>query len=64
MALVQIRSAEKLGRFLDFLCQFDATDHHRCASKALQTQHRAQPLFNPPMVLFDHVVQIFVAPNS
>ena len=50
--------------FLDLLHEFDATDQHCGGSKAFQTQHRAQSLFDSPMVLFDHVVQIFVAPNS
>jgi hypothetical protein len=44
--------------------EFDATDHDCGGSEAFQTQYRAQALFDSSMVLFDHVVQIFVAPNS
>jgi hypothetical protein len=42
--------------FLDSLCQLDATDHYRCGPKALQTQHRAQPLLDSPMVLFNGLI--------
>src|ERR1700722_18037024 len=47
---------------LDLLCKFDAPDHHRCRAEALQSQHRAKPLFNSSVVLFDEVVQVFAGP--
>jgi hypothetical protein len=47
---------------LDLLCQLDAADYHRRRPQALQSQHRAQPLFDAPVVLFDEVVQVFAGP--
>jgi hypothetical protein len=41
---------------LDLLCQLDATDYHRRRPQALQSQHRAQPLFDAPVILFDEVL--------
>src|ERR1700683_1695109 len=45
---------------LDLLCQLDATDYHRRRPEALQSQHRAQPLFDAPVVLFDKIVQVYL----
>jgi hypothetical protein len=48
--------------FLISSARFDATDHHRCRPETLQSQHRAQPLFDSSMVLFDDVVEVFACP--
>ena len=45
---------------LDLLCQLDASDNHHRRPETLQSQHRAHPLFDAPVVLFDAVVQVSV----
>ena len=46
---------------LNLLCQLDASDRDYCRWKALQSQHRAEALFHPSMVLLDQVVQVLTA---
>src|SRR5262245_8506619 len=46
---------------LNLLCQLDAADRDYCRWKALQSQHRAEALFHPSMVLLDQVVQVLTA---
>jgi len=43
--------------FLDLFRQLDAADDDRCRSETLQSQHRAESLLHPTVVLFDGVVQ-------
>jgi hypothetical protein len=45
--------------FLDFLRQFDAADRHGRRLESLESQHRPDPLLYSPMILLDHVVQVF-----
>src|SRR5262249_40872523 len=62
------RGSAKLAKLelilLNLLRQLDATDDHRCGSETLQSQHRAEPLFYAPMILFDGVVQVLTASHS
>ena len=46
---------------LDLLCQFDASDNNRRIAKALQPQHRTQPVFHSSVVLLHDVIQVFTA---
>jgi hypothetical protein len=48
--------------FFDLLSQFDTVDNDRCGSEALQSEHRAQSLLYPPVVLFDGVVKVLAGP--
>src|ERR1700733_6815561 len=38
--------------------QFDSRESNCCRSKGLESQHRSASLFNGPMVLLNHVVEI------
>jgi hypothetical protein len=40
--------------------KLNAGDRHRCSIESLESKHRADPLFNPAMVLFDDIVQVFL----
>jgi hypothetical protein len=39
--------------------QFDAGDRDRCIAEPLETEHHRDALLHTPMVLLDHVIQIF-----
>jgi hypothetical protein len=45
--------------FLDFLCQLNAPNRHGRRLESLETEHRPDSLFYSPMILLDHVVQVF-----
>ena len=45
--------------FLDFLCQLNAANRHGRRLESLEPEHRLDPLLYSPVILLDHVVQIF-----
>ena len=45
--------------FLDFLRQFDAADRQGRRLESLEPEHRPDPLLYSPVILLDHVVQVF-----
>jgi hypothetical protein len=45
--------------FLDFLCQLNAPNRHGRRLESLEPEHRPDSLFYSPMILLDHVVQVF-----
>jgi hypothetical protein len=45
--------------FLDFLCQLNALNRHGRRLEAFKPEHRPDSLLYSPVILLDHVVQIF-----
>jgi hypothetical protein len=48
--------------FSDLLCQLDTVDCYRCRGEALEPQHGPDSLFDPAVILLNHVVQILIGP--
>lgn len=49
---------------LNLFRKLNARDRHRRSIESLESKHRADPLFNPAMVLFDDIVQVFTGSKS
>jgi hypothetical protein len=43
---------------IDLLRQLDSANGDRCVDESFEPQHRLDPLFHSPVVLFDQVVQV------
>lgn len=61
VAVGSTKFADFVLPFLDLLGQFNPADQDCRSSEALQAEHRTEPLFDSPMVLFDGVIQVIVA---
>ena len=48
---------------LNLFRKVNAHDRYRRSIESLESKHRADPLFNPAMVLFDDIVQVFTGSN-
>ena len=49
---------------LDLLRQLDSANGDRCVVESFETQHRPDPLFDSPVVLFNEVVQVLAGSDS
>jgi hypothetical protein len=49
---------------LDLLCQLDSTNSDRRVVESFEAEHRSNPLFHPPVVLFDEIVQVLARSHS
>jgi hypothetical protein len=49
---------------LDLLRQFDSTNGDRRVVESFEPEHRPNPLFDSPMVLFDKIVQVLARSDS
>src|SRR4051812_11869657 len=60
-----VRQLADLELFLpDFCCQFNSADRHRRRIKALEAQHRSDPLFYTAVVFFNSVVEILARTDT
>jgi hypothetical protein len=48
---------------LNLFRKLNAGDRHRRSIESLESKHRADPLLNPAMVLFDDIVQVLTGSN-
>jgi hypothetical protein len=44
---------------LNLLRKLNSGDRHSSTIESLESEHGTDPLFNPAMVLFDNIVQVF-----
>jgi hypothetical protein len=49
---------------LNLLRKLNSGDRHSSSIESLESEHGADPLFNPAMVLFDDIVQVSAGPDS
>ena len=49
---------------LNLLYQLDAADRHCRVIEPFESKHRSGPLFDAPMVLLDHIVEVLARPHS
>src|SRR5687767_8852527 len=50
--------------FFDFVRQLDSTQCYCRIPERLKTQHRVTSLLHPPMILFNHVIQVLAGPDE
>ena len=50
--------------FLDLLRQLDSADRDHRIFESFEPEHRADPVFHAPMILFDQVIQVLAGSRS